>query len=236
MRGDDCLTAIRDAEARSHTEAYNAYTLYAPGSWLSKPVKALRDLLPLYQGKPGLKALDLGCGVGRNAIAAAQVGFMVECVDILPVAVDKLKENAKAFGVSQRIRGTAAPVDGWPMVENGYDLIIAASVLEHLDSAESSLEKLKQIHRGVRPGGAVCIVMNTGVREWDTATGEALPPQFEVDLPPERVLSTLNKTFAGWQILTRTLIHQEYDVPRGDRTATISSQVVTFAARRPEHD
>ncbi|MBP3659798.1 MAG: GNAT family N-acetyltransferase, partial [Oscillospiraceae bacterium] len=42
------LTEIRRAEAQSHTAAYERLELYAPGSWLSKPVKALGALLPLY--------------------------------------------------------------------------------------------------------------------------------------------------------------------------------------------
>lgn len=111
-------------------------------------------------------------------------------------------------------------------------MILAASVLEHLDSRESAANKLMEIAQGVRPGGAVLIVMNTGVREWDTVTGEALTPQFEVNLPPEEVRELLTKTFDGWEVLWDRLVHQEYDVPRGERRATIASEVVTFTARR----
>lgn len=228
------LDAIRRAEAESHIAAYNAYTLYAPGSWLSKPVLALRELLPLYAHRRGLRVLDLGSGVGRNAIAAAQAlpESTVECVDILPMAIEKLKENAEKLGVREQIVGITAPVDGFAIENDGYDLILAASVLEHLDSRESAIEKLTEIARGIRPGGAVLILMNTGVREWDTATGEALAPQFEVNLPPEEVRELLTKTFDGWAVLWDRLVHQKYDVPRGKRRATISSEVVTFTARR----
>lgn len=228
------IDAIRRAEAESHIAAYNAYTLYAPGSWLSKPVLALRELLPLYAQRSGLRVLDLGSGVGRNAIAAAQAlpESTVECVDILPMAIEKLLENADHFGVRDRIRGIAAPVDAFPIEKEGYDLILAASVLEHLDSRESAIGKLHEIARGIRPGGAVLIVMNTGVREWDTATGEALSPQFEVNLPPEEVRGLLDEHFAGWEVCWDKLVHQEYDVPRGERRATIASEVVTFTARR----
>ena len=83
------LAQIRQAEAESHTAAYENLTLYAPGSWLSKPVKALEALLPLYESRAGLRVLDLGSGVGRNAIACARrlPGSAVECVDILPLAI-----------------------------------------------------------------------------------------------------------------------------------------------------
>jgi len=230
------LTEIRQAEARSHTAAYESLELYAPGSWLSKPVRALEALLPLYADRGGLRCLDLGCGVGRNAIACARAwrGAAVECVDILPLAIEKLLENAEKMGVSQQIKGTVAPVDGFAIEPEGYDIILAASVLEHLDSRASALGKMREIAAGIRPGGAVLVVMNTGVREWDERTGEDLMPQFEVNLPPEEVRALLAEFFCGWDILWDKCIHYEYPVPRGERMAVIASEVVTFAARRTE--
>lgn len=230
------LTGIRRAEAQSHTAAYERLELYAPGSWLSKPVKALGALLPLYAEKRGLRVLDLGSGVGRNAIACARElpGCTVECVDILPIAIEKLLENAEKMGVGDSVRGIAAPVDGFEIEENGYDLILAASVLEHLDSRASAIRKMGQIARGIRPGGAAMILMNTGVREWDADTGEMLDAQFEVNLPPEEVRALLDDFFRGWEVLWDKCIHYEYPVPRGARVAVISSEVVTFTARRSQ--
>ena len=230
------LEKIRKAEADSHRASYENLELYAPGSWLSKPVKALEALLPLYESRRGLRVLDLGSGVGRNAIACAQrlPDSRVECVDILPVAIEKLLENAEKLGVSRNVRGITRPVDEFSIEPQEYDLILAASVLEHLDSRESMERKLAEIAAGIRPGGAVLIVMNTGVREWDTKTGEVLEPQFEVNLPPRDARALLEKTFPGWQILWDKCIHYEYEVPRGSRLAMICAEVVTFAARRPE--
>ena len=229
------LETIRRAEAQSHTAAYESLQLYAPGSWLSRPVKALESLLPLYAHREGLRVLDLGSGVGRNAIACARAlkGAQVTCVDILPMAIEKLLDNAKTFGVSEKIKGIASPVDGYPIEPEGYDLILAGSVLEHLDSEASTRKTLEAIHRGIRPGGAVMIVMNTGVREWEVRTKEILDPQFEVNLPPEEARELFARTFRGWEILWDKTIHYEYEVPRGELTAVISAEVVTFAARRP---
>ena len=229
------LEEIRRAEAQSHTAAYESLELYAPGSWLSKPVRALEALLPHYAEKRGLRVLDLGSGVGRNAIACAQgwEGCTVECVDILPMAIEKLQENAVHFGVSGQIMGIAAPVDSFLVERNGYDIILAASVLEHLDAKESAIRKMREIADGVRPGGAAMILMNTGVKEWDADTGEMLDAQFEVNIPPEEVRALLAEFFRGWEVLWDKCIHYEYPVPRGERVAVISSEVVTFTARRP---
>ena len=230
------LEKIRKAEADSHRASYENLELYAPGSWLSKPVKALEALLPLYEDRRGLRVLDLGSGVGRNAIACAQrlKDSTVECVDILPLAIEKLRENAEKLGVAEQISGCCGPVDGFQVKRDGYDLILAASVLEHLDSQGGAVRKMQEIADGIRLGGAVLIVMNTGVKEWDADTGEVLPPQFEVNLPPELVRGLLAEIFAGWEVLWDKCIHYEYPVPRGERMAVISSEVVTFTARRTQ--
>ena len=180
--------------------------------------------------------LDLGSGVGRNAIACAErlPESTIECVDILPIAIEKLQENAKKLGVSRQIRGIVSPVDVFEVEQSAYDIILAASVLEHLDSKACAERKLREVSDGIRPGGAVLIVMNTGVREWDSETGEPLPPQFEVNLPPEEIRGLLGDAFCGWEILWDRCIHYEYQVPRRDRTAVISAEVVTFTARRPQ--
>ena len=230
------LERIRQAEAASHTAAYERLQLYAPGSWLSKPVKALEALLPLYESRSGLRVLDLGSGVGRNAIACAQKlpDSTVECVDILPLAIEKLLDNAEKMCVSRQITGVTAPVDAYAVEPEGYDIILAASVLEHLDSCESTRHKLWQISEGVRPGGAVLVVMNTGVREWDAQTGEELLPQFEVNLPPEEARRMLADACRDWEVLWDKCIHYEYQVLRSGRNAVISAEVVTFAARKPK--
>ena len=229
------LETIRKAEAESHTAAYESLTLYAPGSWLSKPIRALEALLPPYAEREGLRVLDLGSGVGRNAIACARAlkNAQVTCVDILPMAIEKLMENAESFGVSGQIQGICTPVDGFSIEPEGYDIILAGSVLEHLDSSASTLRTLDAIQKGIRPGGAAMILMNTGVKEWDARTGEPLDPQFEVNLPPEEVRGILGETFRGWEVLWDKTIHYEYQVPRGERTAMISAEVVTFTGRRP---
>ena len=230
------LEKIRKAEADSHRASYENLELYAPGSWLSKPVRALEALLPMYEDRRGLRVLDLGSGVGRNAIACAQrlKDSTVECVDILPLAIEKLRENAEKLGVAEQISGCCGPVDGFEVKRDGYDLILAASVLEHLDSSDGAVRKMQEIAGGIRPGGAVLIVMNTGVKEWDADTGEVLPPQFEVNLPPELVRGLLAEIFRGWEVLWDKCIHYEYPVPRGERMAVISSEVVTFTARRTQ--
>ena len=172
---DDRLKAIRQAEAESHTKAYTSNTLFTPGSWLAKPVKTVVDILPLFEGYKKLRALDLGSGVGRNCIPAAQhfkdIPCRVDCVDILDLAIEKLNENARQYDVAGNIQGIVSSIDDYEIKADSYDLIMAISALEHIASRAAFEKKLVEIRNGLRIGGVACLIVNSGVIEHDKATG-----------------------------------------------------------------
>ena len=227
------LEHIRQAEAESHIQAYTQHPLFAPGSWLAKPVKTVLECAERLQGREGLRVLDLGCGVGRNGIPVAKaLDAVVDCVDILPFAIEKLQENAAKYGVKRKIQGIISGIDEFSIKENSYDLILAVSALEHMDGVESFAAKLHAIRKGLRPGGIVCLIINSGVTEQDRSSGEPLQPQFEVNLPTNELLTLLHRVFAGMEVLKQTVVHQEYDIPRQSSVSHLNTDVVTFVARR----
>lgn len=60
-------------------------------------------------------ALDVGCGSGILAIAAATLGVpRVDAIDVDPDAVSATEENARRNGVADRVRASMATVDDWP--------------------------------------------------------------------------------------------------------------------------
>ena len=230
------LQSIRESERNSHIELYSNEELYKEGSWLNKPIKTATDLFPLFEECEKFRALDLGSGVGRNSIAIAKqfqgIPCCVECVDILELAIEKLLENAKRFGVEECIHGIVSPIEEFEFVPETYDLILAVSALEHVDSKESLVKKLEEIRNGIKPHGVVCLVVNSEVREKNKETGEELFPQFEVNLPTEELQKLLQKTFMGWEVLKSNVRGQQYDIPRDGCISEISTNVVTFVARR----
>lgn len=233
---NDRLKQIRESERNSHIEMYSNDELYKDGSWLKKPIKTIVDLMPLFQEYQELKVLDLGCGVGRNGIAIARhykdIPCTIDCVDILDLAIDKLCSNAKEFGVASNIRGIVRPIEDYTIQENYYDLIIAVSALEHIDSKESFVNKLLEMEKGTRPKGIVCLVVNSNVKEKDKVTEEEIPAQFEVNLSTEELQMILKQTFSNWTVIKSTVREQQYDVPRENGISDLRTSVVSFVARK----
>lgn len=230
------LKQIRESEKQSHIEMYSNSELYKEGSWLRKPIKTILDIIPLFSNTTELNVLDLGCGVGRNCIAIAQsfnnIPCKIDCVDILNLAIEKLYDNAKELGVASNINGIVETIENYHIKENKYDLIIAVSALEHIDSEQSFLTKLFEIKNGVRSNGIICLVINSDIVENEKSTGKEIPAQFEVNLPTEKLKDILEKTFSSFKIIKTTVSEQQYDIPRGDIVSNLKTKVVTFVARK----
>lgn len=233
---NDRLKQIRESERNSHIEMYSNDELYKEGSWLRKPIKTIVDLIPLFSDYQELNVLDLGCGVGRNCICIAKnyrnTTCNIDCVDILELAIEKLKSNAKEYGVTSGIHGIVKPIEEYSIRENHYDLIMAVSALEHIDSKESFVSKLYEMEEGTRKNGIICLVINSNVRENDKATGQEIPSQFEVNLATEELQRILNQIFGDWGIMKSTVQEQQYDIPRESGISELKSSVVSFVARK----
>lgn len=247
---DERLKRIRESEKKSHMEIYSNEQLYQTDSWLKKPIKTVQELIPLFREYKKLRVLDLGCGVGRNCIAVASefmgtdsgcktenseykgAECVVEGVDILPLAIEKLLQNAVEHGVSEQVCGIVAPIEDYTIRKNYYDLILAISALEHVDTEESFASKLLEIKEGICEKGVVCLVINSDVREHNKENGSPIQAQFEVNLGTEELQKILTTTFEGWTVLKSTVQEQRYDIPREWGISALTSNVVTFVARR----
>lgn len=230
------LQAIRESEKQSHTQMYSNSQLFQEGSWLSKPIKTVLNLIPYFQDYTALNVLDLGCGVGRNCIAIAKhysaIPCQIDCVDILEIAIEKLIENAQNYHIATSINGIVSTIEEFKIEKNKYDLILAISALEHTENKEAFINKLIEIKEGIRHNGIACFVVNSQVTEKDKETGEGLLPQFEVNLQTDKMLSILSSTFVGWEVIKQTTNVQCYDIPRGPIISELHSNVITFIAKK----
>lgn len=100
---------------------------------------------------PG-RALDLGCGPGRNALHLASRGFEVDAVDLSAAAVDWARERARAAGAEVRFhRGDAFALVGEEL-RGPYDLIYDSGCFHHLPP-HRRVSYLALLARALAPGG-----------------------------------------------------------------------------------
>jgi SAM-dependent methyltransferase len=97
----------------------------------------LTELVPA-----GGRVLELGCGPGRHAIAAARLGFAVHGIDLNPAVVAQARRNAArvapdaelGFSVHDMDRLAELPA---PARGGGWDAVTHGGLLEHLPSADA---------------------------------------------------------------------------------------------------
>ena len=227
------LQMIRESEKRSHEEVYRKETLYQGSSWLKKPVQTVVELLPQLANVTEFRGLDLGCGVGRNAIALAQaIRGKIDCVDLLEAAIEGLEQNGRVYGVEACLNGITCAIEDFPIEKQAYDLILAVSALEHIANEKAFESKLKEIAAGLKAGGIFCLIANTQVTEQDVQTGEPLVPQFEVNLATLELCEMMERSFDTFAVQKHTVNHQEYEIPRDTGMSLLRTNVVTYVVRK----
>ncbi|HEY5674162.1 MAG TPA: class I SAM-dependent methyltransferase [Malonomonas sp.] len=165
-------------------------------SWLQR----VRAYLP--EGS----ALDIACGMGRNAIYLAEQGFAVTAVDMSEVALSYLKEEAQRRGLEIEI--THIDLETAPVLPTGpFDLLLNFFYL-HRPLLPLELEQ-------VRPGGVAVF------RTFSSAGSEQFGPiRQDIALHPGELL----EIFAGWEIL----FHEE-----GLEPSAKGGSLAGIVARKP---
>jgi len=229
------FTQARAAEINYHEKFYKETSLFQPGTWLSKPVQVVMDLLQRLDLNQ-IRVLDLGCGVGRNSIPIAQkiqgYGGTILGVDLLPTAIDKLSKYAEEYNVQGTLSAEAADAEYCEIDPEEYDYIIACSCLEHVSSIEAFEKVILRMIEGTKPAGINCILMSTEVTEYDVERGEETAGQIELNMKTEVALRILRDQYKEWEILIERCIPQTILEKKQGTDIEFRSQWLTFAARR----
>jgi len=80
------------------------------------------------------KVLDIGTGSGRLAIELAKVKdcrFDIVALDISKSMISKARENARLYGVENKISFINATASALPFDENSFDLVISYASFHH---------------------------------------------------------------------------------------------------------
>jgi len=106
------------------------------------------DLLP---AQPNRRALDLGCGPGRNAIWLAQRGFTVDALDLSPTALDWARERAAEAQVD--VNFVQKNIFGWQPPSGSYDLVYDSGCFHHLPP-HRRISYRSLLENSLAPGGS----------------------------------------------------------------------------------
>jgi len=158
--------------------------------------------------------LDLGCGLGNLALAAARAGCRITAFDGSAAAVERLAAAAAAEGLPVVVRQAdfaSAPVSG------DYDSVVAIGLLMFFARPRST-ELLATVMNATRPGGvAVVNTLIEGTTYFDIF-GDGPHTFFGHD--------EIEQAFAGWEILRSS--HEDFAAPGGTR-----KKFATVIARKP---
>ncbi|HVC66862.1 MAG TPA: class I SAM-dependent methyltransferase [Acidimicrobiales bacterium] len=123
---------------------------YAAGEWPTDPDPLLVELTGTLS--PG-RAIDLGCGTGRNAVWLATAGWKVTGVDGSSVGLAQAGQRATEAGTS--LDTVQADLAGYRPDPGAYDLVVVANI--HLPADERG-HLFAAAAEALAPGGHLYVV------------------------------------------------------------------------------
>lgn len=99
----------------------------------------------------GRKAIDLGCGTGRNSRKLAALGAQVTGVDFSEGMLAKAGENSQRHPIQYIQADLSQPL---PFAPQEFDLVLSSLVIEHLENLTAFF---RETHRICKPEGKILI-------------------------------------------------------------------------------
>ncbi len=172
----------------------------SPAEWLVEHAALLRG---------GGRALDVACGDGRNALYLAQLGYMVDAIDVSDVAIGALRRAVQQRGLAMTIAPRVVDLEREPLPAGPYDVIVTLNFLQR--------DLFGPLQDALAPGGLLL---------YETL-GQAHVDELGNDFNPDFLVAPgeLLAAFDGLEVVAqREGVVERSGAPRG---------VASLVARRP---
>jgi SAM-dependent methyltransferase len=116
------------------------------------------------------RALDLGCGAGRNALPLARLGWRVVGTDLSWPMICAAARRTREDRLDDRLHLVLAPMESIPAKDRMFDLVIAHGIWNLARSAAQFRRALGEAARVAKPGAGLFVF---------TFSRNTLPPQTE---------------------------------------------------------
>ncbi|NLZ17949.1 MAG: class I SAM-dependent methyltransferase [Desulfobulbaceae bacterium] len=139
--------------------------------WI-EPETFILQTIPLLQARGVRTVLDLGCGVGRHALALAEAGFDVHAMDASPAALDYVARQCQEQSMRMKLHN--AEMVALPFASQCFDYVLAWNVIYHGD-LPVVLRSILEILRVLKPKGLFQGSM-LSKRNTEIAQGQPIAP------------------------------------------------------------
>ncbi len=171
----------------SDSQAWNARYAEVPGMFGESPNEFLLE--QAHRLQPGMAALALGDGEGRNGVWLAGQGLRVTALDWSSTGMARAAEFAAVRGVALETVVADATMWDWPA--GRFDLV--AWVFVHLPPADRAAVAAG-VRRALKPGGLLVLECFSPAQEGRRSGGPRMP-----DLLFTRAI--LEDAFAGFEVM-----------------------------------
>jgi ubiquinone/menaquinone biosynthesis C-methylase UbiE len=98
--------------------------------------------------------LEIGCGLGTDAINFARRGARYTGVDLTEASVELVQSRFELEGLTANLR--LADAEALPFADGSFDLVYSHGVLHHTPDTQRAIN---EAHRVLRPGGVAMVML-----------------------------------------------------------------------------
>ena len=141
--------------AKEYDNLNHIMSLDVDKSWRKRGIKALES--PAAGDPESLRILDLACGTGDFAIAAARsiARSMVTGADLTPEMLEVMAGKVKAEGLEDRIEMEVGDGENLRFEDGSFDRVSIAFGIRNFENKEKGLREMLRV---LRPGGRLVLL------------------------------------------------------------------------------